>query len=75
MEIRGSQIRAARALLGWTARDLAGAAQVHVATIQRFETGSHVVPVVKNAIIAALQAQGVEFVDGGARIKSDPKRT
>lgn len=69
MEITGLQIRAARALLGWKSSDLASAAQVHVATVQRFETGAKVVPAIKNAMIAALEAAGVEFVDGGARLR------
>ena len=37
MEITGSQSRLARALLGWSARELAEAAEVSLSSVQRFE--------------------------------------
>ena len=35
--INSSQLRAARALLGWSAQELADHAGVHLSTVQRFE--------------------------------------
>lgn len=65
MEITGLQIRAARVLLGWKATELADAAGVHVATVQRFETGATVIPAVRYAIVQAMQDEGVEFPQHG----------
>ena len=65
--LTGSQIRAARALLAWTAADLAERAGVSYATVQRAEqTGGIAKMLVKNlvAVKAALEAGGVEFIDG-----------
>ena len=59
------QLRAARALAGWSARELAERADVHISTIQRMEnangpTGGNVATVEK--ITAALDRDGVEFL-------------
>ncbi len=63
--ITSEQIRAARALIKWSADDLAEAAGVGVATIRRFESvvgvpsgQMRVIELLKNT----LQAAGVEFV-------------
>ena len=65
--LTGAQIRAARALLRWSAQELAGKCGVSYASIQRVE-GADGVPnmQVKNlmAIKAALERGGVEFLDG-----------
>ncbi|WP_443019445.1 helix-turn-helix domain-containing protein [Sphingomonas adhaesiva] len=58
--------KAARALLGWNADDLARAAEVGVATVRRFETGNEVRPETGHAIQRALEAAGVEFVEAGS---------
>jgi transcriptional regulator with XRE-family HTH domain len=73
MEISGAQIRAARALLGWNAALLAERSGVSPATVQRTEAGSGSRPVkaVRDAIVAALEREGVEFIDGGARLKPE----
>ncbi len=73
MEIDGAQIRAARALLDWNAALLAERARVSPATVQRTEAGigARQVKAVKDAIVAALEAAGIEFIPGGARIKPD----
>lgn len=60
------QIRAARALLGWSARELAERAGLHITTVQRMETGRG--PVSGNIrsirrIQEALEAAGAEFID------------
>ena len=60
-----SQIRAARAMLRWTAQDLADAAGVGVTTIRRLDVMDGV-PIVNIktllALKAALESAGVEFV-------------
>ncbi|WP_035025253.1 helix-turn-helix domain-containing protein [Gemmobacter nectariphilus] len=66
--MNGEQIRAARALLGWTAADLAKASGVSYPTIQRMDaakgqvSGRHDTV---EAIRRALEAQGVQFLEGG----------
>jgi transcriptional regulator with XRE-family HTH domain len=67
--ISGAQVRAARALLGWTAKELAQRANVGVSTIQRIENavgppnahGSNLA-----SIQSTLEASGIEFTNGDA---------
>lgn len=64
--LQASQIRAARALLGWRQEQLAKAAKIGLATIARIEQGEgtvqgHVATIVK--IQTALEAKGISFVD------------
>lgn len=67
-EIDRAQIRAARALLNWTQPDLADAAGIALATLKRFETGMRTpIPVVKAAIVGALEGAGIEFQNDGKR--------
>ena len=59
-------MRAARALLRWTALDLAKASKVGVATIRRVEIIEGKIPVTvanEAALRAALESAGVEFID------------
>ncbi len=71
----GRQLRAARALIGWTAQDLATASSVGVATIRRAElkdgeTGMTAPNVA--AVRSALEAAGIEFIPengGGAGVR------
>lgn len=66
MAITGAQIRAARALIRWTAADLARAADLGIMTIRRAEAVDGVVGTTAanaNAIRAALEAAGVEFIE------------
>ncbi len=69
------QIRAARALLRWSARELAARSSVHLTTIQRME-GQHGVLrgriVTLQKVQAALEAAGVEFTKpkrGGSGVR------
>ena len=59
-------MRAARALLRWTALDLAQASKVGVATIRRVEVVDgeiKVTPANEAALRQALERAGVEFID------------
>lgn len=75
--ITSHQIRAARALLGWTADDLADAAGVGVATVRRFEIVKGVPSGqvrIMEALKSTLEAAGVEFIGApedqpGVRLK------
>lgn len=67
-----AQIRAARALLNWTVRDLADRAGVHRNTITRAETDATGPGHATAAIRATLEAAGVEFIEangGGAGVR------
>ena len=64
--LSSAQIRAARALLRWSALDLAAASKVGVATIRRVEVIEGPLPVTsanEAALRRALEAAGVEFID------------
>jgi transcriptional regulator with XRE-family HTH domain len=58
------QCRGARAMIGWSQRELAEAAKVARQTVVDFERGAHT-PYPNNlaAIRAALEAAGVEFIE------------
>ena len=68
-KITGGQIRAARALLRWTAEELAERSKLGVATIRRAEAVDGPIPVtVANAdtIVRAFEEVGIEFINGDA---------
>ena len=64
--LTGAQVRAARALVRWSAQELAKRSRVGVSTVQRIEavegvpsaTGTNL-----EAIQSALEAAGVVFID------------
>jgi transcriptional regulator with XRE-family HTH domain len=77
-QINRAQVRAARALLEWSQTDLAAAAEIALPTVKRFETGVRTpIPVVKAAIVRALEDAGVEFIPAkngkgvGVRLRED----
>ena len=86
MSIQGrlssAQLRAARALLRWTALDLAAASKVGVATIRRVEVVEGELPLTRPneaAIRSALERAGVEFIDEngggpGVRLRKRARR-
>jgi transcriptional regulator with XRE-family HTH domain len=82
MGISSAQLRAARALLRWSALDLAKVSRVGVATIRRVETMEGEIPVTaanQAALRTALEAAGVEFIDAngggpGVRLTGKPKK-
>ncbi|MDX3925945.1 MAG: transcriptional regulator [Shinella sp.] len=64
-EITGAQIRAARALIRWSAKDLALAASVGVATVSRAEVedGRPTITAANlKALQTALEKAGIEFI-------------
>lgn len=72
-----AQIRAARALLHWSAEDLAERSKVSVRTLRRAEIGSGPTSMTRaneEAVRRALEMAGVEFIDAngggeGVRLK------
>ena len=80
--LNGCQIRAARALLRWSAQDLAERAGVGLQTIKRFEAFDGLPPSRSSTLLdvqMALEAAGVEFThdDGvkgsGVRLRKSTK--
>lgn len=59
------QCRAARALLDWSAQDLADAAGVGVATVRRYETGAAIADASMTMIEGALKGAGISFLATG----------
>jgi transcriptional regulator with XRE-family HTH domain len=82
MGISSAQLRAARALLRWSALDLAKASKVGVATIRRVETIEGEIPVTaanEAALRATLESAGVEFIEEngggpGVRLRKPTKQ-
>ena len=77
-----SQIRAARALIGWSQTDVATAAGLSVPTIKRAEAdeGIRVSEDAMLAIANALRKGGVEFIEengggAGVRFRKGPSRS
>ena len=65
-KISSAQMRAARAMLGWTALDLAAQSKVGVATICRVEVVDGEIPVTlanEAAIRQSFEAAGIEFIE------------
>jgi transcriptional regulator with XRE-family HTH domain len=63
-----SQLRAARALLGWSQERLSEASGVSIPTIKRLEPGAGLVQTrvdTLDKLRRALEAAGVEFTNGG----------
>ena len=66
MIISGRQIRAARALLGWSQRDLSSKSKVAFGTVQRMEkfdgpVGARTETLGK--VVAVLEKAGIEFLN------------
>lgn len=73
--ISSEQLRAARALLRWEQKDLAAASKVSLPSIKRLEGQPGALgaqPRTVDALVAALEAAGVEFIaenGGGAGVR------
>lgn len=70
------QCRAGRALLDWSAQQLATEAKVGVATVRRFEAGQAIADASLDAMQAALSRGGIVFIEpdrkappGGAGVR------
>jgi hypothetical protein len=78
--LSSAQIRAARALLRWSAQDLARASALGVNTIRRAEIAEHEISLTAAnhlAVRRALEAAGVEFIDengGGPGVRLRQRR-
>ncbi len=72
-DIKPAQLRAGRALVGWSRDDLAAAAATTVRTLARLESGESLArESTSRAIRTALEAAGVEFIaenGGGAGVR------
>ena len=66
LTVTPAQCRMARAGLDWSVRDLAERSGVHANTVVRFEKGGDVLQSTVQKMRAALEALGVEFLDGDA---------
>jgi ribosome-binding protein aMBF1 (putative translation factor) len=72
--IEAAQVRAARALIGWSQTKLAETADVSLSIVERFEAGAPQ-PIAGEAVAkmrAALEAAGVDFIPkngGGAGVR------
>lgn len=72
MPLASGQIRAARGFVGWSARQLAEAANLGLSTVQRVETGGVITSANMDALRRALEAAGIEFIPengGGAGVR------
>jgi transcriptional regulator with XRE-family HTH domain len=76
--ITGAQVQAARALLRWTARDLASRAVVSVSTINLIENADGVPSKTRaqlDAVQSTLEVAGIEFIDTvGVQLRPHKKR-
>ena len=67
MFLTGPQVRAARGLVGWSQTDLASAAGIGLATVQRLETQEGMLRGMTDTIWKirkALEKAGIVFIDG-----------
>jgi transcriptional regulator with XRE-family HTH domain len=76
--ISPTQIRMARAALGWGVRDLAKRAGIAANTVSRFENGSGAMVDTVDRIQVALERAGIVFIPGdnsggpGVRLREAP---
>ena len=77
--LTSDQIRAARGLLHWSARELAERAGVHITTVQRMERSNGPISGTARSVIKvqeALETVGVEFLSqhGGPGVRLNAPR-
>jgi len=78
--ISGAQIRAARALLRWSVRDLARQAVVSIATVNLIEDATGLPSTSRaqvEAVQATLESMGIEFLNGdtpGVRLRHNKSK-
>ena len=64
--VTSAQMRAARAILGWTMKDLAARSGVSFSTVRRTEDeerGAAITNANLKAILSALESAGIEFIE------------
>jgi transcriptional regulator with XRE-family HTH domain len=61
--LTGTQVRMARAALGWGVRELAETAKINPNTVSRIENGGDALASTLDRIQAALEDAGVIFID------------
>ncbi|WP_298872730.1 helix-turn-helix transcriptional regulator [uncultured Bradyrhizobium sp.] len=64
------QLKAARALLGWSQEDLAAAAGVSIPTVKRLEASDGPLggrPQTAEKLVVALRSAGIEFLGGAGQ--------
>ncbi|MBR2120462.1 MAG: helix-turn-helix domain-containing protein [Pseudomonadota bacterium] len=69
LKVSTRQVKAARALLNWSQQDLADEANVSIATVKRLESDDGDLKgreETARKLRAALQAAGIEFLEGSA---------
>lgn len=66
--IKAEHVRAGRALLDWTQRELARRAQLGLSTVRDYEAGRRI-PLPENleAMRRTMEAAGLQFLDDGQR--------
>jgi len=68
-------VSAARSLLGLSQDDLAKLSGVSRASISNFErSASGLIAQNRKAVISSLEAAGIEFIEGGVRLKPKGKK-
>ncbi|KQV34444.1 MULTISPECIES: helix-turn-helix transcriptional regulator [unclassified Rhizobium] len=70
--LSGRQIAAARTLLGMGQKELADASRISVPTLKRMEGSDGLAVGMPNNVLAvrtALESAGVEFIEGGVRLR------
>ena len=63
--LTGRHIKAARVVLGWGVRELAGKAGIGAKTVTRFENGGDIRKSTLDKLQLTLEAEGIEFLDSG----------
>ncbi len=61
--LTGTQVRTARAVVGWGVRELAERAKINPNTVSRIENGGDALASTLDRIQAALEDAGVIFID------------
>jgi transcriptional regulator with XRE-family HTH domain len=69
--VTGKQIRAARALLGWSLAELAKQASICPTTALRIEHRGNALPRSLQSVLAAMDRGGVTFTAGGVEMKGN----
>jgi transcriptional regulator with XRE-family HTH domain len=70
MTVVGSQIKAARTLLGWSQDELAGSSNVSTSSVKTFEYGRNLPSAsIREAVQRALEDAGIEFSVGELRVR------